>query len=211
MKKCKNCGATLDDEALFCDECGSEVETQLFCQNCGSDITESENFCEHCGADLNSSNSESFISKYKFPIMAALGVAIVLLLVGLIALSSQPSEDIELPAQTVTVGAEYFKIPGNFYSTVPMEIDADYGVVSSSQTWTDGYDSFSISVLAGGPNVDLESVLASQGGVYKNMMGHDGYYNEIDIRDYSFAFILDGKICVVETTSVHLFDEITVY
>ena len=211
MKTCNNCGADLDDEARFCDECGSEVEIKLFCQNCGSDITDSENFCEHCGANLNASNSKSFIAKYKFPIMAVLSVAIVLLLVGLIVLSSQPSEDIELPAQTVTVGAEYFKIPGNFYTATPMDIDTNYGSVSFSQCWTDGHDSICIYIISPNYNADLQSALASQGGVYKTMMGYDGYYNENDIYNYSFAFILDGKICIVGTTSVHLFDEITVY
>ena len=221
---CKNCGAPLREDSKFCQDCGSKVEIQQpideeinFCPNCGKELEDDAYFCEHCGANLANplpkSNSEDFIEKYKIPIIVG-GIIIFLIIVGIFVLGSSNtgSSQIELPAQTVTVGAEYFEIPGRFHtSPTSFDIDTQGGVVSFSQSWSDDTDSFNIAILSGGAyNVDLESVVASEGGVHKNLMGYDGYYNEIDVGDYSFAFVLDDKICVVEASSPYIFDEIKV-
>lgn len=130
---------------------------------------------------------------------------------GAIASMMTTPEPIDLPAQDVTVGTEYFRIPGEFRA-VPGSFDIkseDY-VFSNSESWSDGYDTINIAVMSSAADVDLESVAGSEGGVHKTMMGYEGYYNEIDINDYSFTFVLDDKICVIETTSPRLFDVITV-
>ncbi len=219
---CENCGAELKKDAKFCQECGQKIQTpekdgeKIFCINCGAEVTSSENFCENCGTDINSpkikTEEKSFIEKYKFPIIIAI-IAVILLLAGSIIVSiiNEQSEPVELPPTKVTVGAEFFEIPGMFaLNAGPLDIDTQDGVSSFSQTFTHDYDSISIAVMSSMYDVDLESVAASEGGVRKTLMGYDGYYKEVDVSDYSFTFVLDNKLCVIETTSPYLFDEIKV-
>lgn len=220
---CKNCGAPLKEDSNFCEDCGFKVETQKpkidedvnFCPNCGKELEDSAYFCEHCGVNLanpvEKSDYKDFIEKYKLPIIVG-GILIFLVIIGMIFLtSSHESSQIDLPAQTVIVGTEYFEIPGRFHtSPTSFDIDTDGGVISFSQSWSDNTDSFNIAILSSGYNVDLDSVAASEGGIHKNLMGYDGYYNEIDVGDYSFTFVLDNKICVVEASSPYIFDEIKV-
>lgn len=53
--KCKNCGAELEDDALFCDECGNKVEKTEpgTCPSCGFVNTVNAKFCKQCGTKLN--------------------------------------------------------------------------------------------------------------------------------------------------------------
>ena len=53
MRACSNCGAPLDNDALFCTECGTKVGTpQRQCPNCGAAIDNDSQFCTECGAKL---------------------------------------------------------------------------------------------------------------------------------------------------------------
>jgi len=221
---CENCGAELKEGAQFCQECGDkienieEVEKEVefkYCPNCGNKLQKEAVFCEECGVNLENpemkpANEESLIQKYKIPIIIIAIVAIIGISGAIISSMSEP-EPIELPAQEVTVGSEFFRIPGGF-SAVPgsFDIKTENYVFSNSQSWSDGYDTINIAVLSNGIDVDLESVAGSEGGVHKTLMGYEGYYDEIDVNDYVFTFVMDDKICVIETTSPHLFDEITV-
>ena len=58
MRTCNNCGAQLDDDAIFCPECGTktglqaeqQVEPQKkVCPNCGAVIDNDSLFCPECG------------------------------------------------------------------------------------------------------------------------------------------------------------------
>ena len=52
-KKCKNCGTILDDDALFCSECGVKQEpVEKKCNKCGSVLTEGAKFCMSCGTPV---------------------------------------------------------------------------------------------------------------------------------------------------------------
>ena len=54
MRKCSNCGAQLDNDALFCTECGTKVEIPSNrCLNCGAGVEEGQAFCTECGTPLN--------------------------------------------------------------------------------------------------------------------------------------------------------------
>lgn len=58
MRTCNNCGAQLDDDAIFCPECGTktglQAEQQIephkkICPNCGAIIDNDSAFCSECG------------------------------------------------------------------------------------------------------------------------------------------------------------------
>lgn len=218
---CKNCGASLKEGAKFCQECGEkteniEKEVELnYCPNCGSELQNGAVYCEECGVNIENpemrpANGESLIQKYKIPIIILALVAIIGISGAIISSMSEP-EPIELPPQEVTVGAEFFMIPGEF-TAVPgsFDIKNDNYAFMNSQSWSDGYDTINIAILSSAVDADLESIAGSEGGVHKTMMGYEGYYDEVDVSDYSFIFVKDDKICVIETTSPHLFDEISV-
>lgn len=212
---CENCGASLRKGMKFCTECGHATREKVnFCDKCGKEIDEGEEFCSECGNDLNADmkSEESFIEKNRKAILiGGIMVAVVLAIIIIPSFMGQNDAPVTLPPQTVTVGSEYFEIPGDYYSSpASFDIDTYGGVISFSDSWKNSKDSFSIAVLSSSYSADLESVIASEGGIHKKMMGYDGYYQEIDINDYSFTFILDGKICVIEATSPHVFDDIKV-
>lgn len=73
---CSKCGAVLEDECLFCTECGARVEAEeapaapveasaaeggvRFCTECGFKSTDAEAvFCNNCGARLPSADSSA--------------------------------------------------------------------------------------------------------------------------------------------------------
>ena len=110
---CENCGAKLKGGAKFCQECGSAVTAPTeddeinFCPNCGSEIADGD-FCDNCGTNLKNPQTnvtKNILEKYKIPIIIG-SILLVLIFAGLVINSMQEPEPIELPAQTVTVGAE---------------------------------------------------------------------------------------------------------
>ena len=54
MRKCSNCGAPMDDDAIFCTECGTKAEAQgKVCPNCGAKVDDDSLFCTECGTKLD--------------------------------------------------------------------------------------------------------------------------------------------------------------
>ena len=49
MKKCPHCGAELNDDNLFCTECGKELPKGVVCPHCGASVNEGDAFCTECG------------------------------------------------------------------------------------------------------------------------------------------------------------------
>lgn len=55
MSICSNCGATVSDDTLFCNECGMRVMAKKpesatkICKTCGASLAEDAKFCELCG------------------------------------------------------------------------------------------------------------------------------------------------------------------
>lgn len=52
--KCCQCGAELQDNALFCRECGAKQKKSevRFCRECGAQITSEAQYCNNCGAKV---------------------------------------------------------------------------------------------------------------------------------------------------------------
>ena len=52
--KCNKCGAEIEDDALYCRECGCKVKTdeKLFCRDCGAELIKGSKFCSRCGAKV---------------------------------------------------------------------------------------------------------------------------------------------------------------
>ena len=61
MRKCNNCGALLEDNALFCTSCGTKLEVGRHCSNCGAPMDEDSVFCTSCGfrQDINQAPTET--------------------------------------------------------------------------------------------------------------------------------------------------------
>ena len=53
MKKCPFCGAELQDDSLFCIECGKELPKGIECPHCGTSVNEGDVFCTECGKSLD--------------------------------------------------------------------------------------------------------------------------------------------------------------
>ena len=52
-KQCTNCGTVLDDDALFCSECGTkQPQIEKKCHNCGATLKEGAKFCMICGTPV---------------------------------------------------------------------------------------------------------------------------------------------------------------
>jgi len=48
-KQCPNCKTSLPDNAKFCPECGTVVETKTVCPQCGEENAKTAKFCASCG------------------------------------------------------------------------------------------------------------------------------------------------------------------
>ena len=58
MKKCPFCGAELNDDNLFCTECGKEFPKGVLCPHCGTSVNEGDVFCTKCGKSITGNESE---------------------------------------------------------------------------------------------------------------------------------------------------------
>ena len=59
MRTCSNCGAQLDNDALFCTECGTKIDVQgKFCPSCGARLDDDSLFCSECGTKLDVSPNQ---------------------------------------------------------------------------------------------------------------------------------------------------------
>ena len=56
MKKCLYCGTLVNDDCLFCTECGKELPKETVCPHCGAIVNEGDVFCTECGKELSKVN-----------------------------------------------------------------------------------------------------------------------------------------------------------
>ena len=51
-KKCQQCGCELEDDALFCVQCGAKQDSVVKCPKCGHVNPADNDFCTECGTRL---------------------------------------------------------------------------------------------------------------------------------------------------------------
>lgn len=66
MKKCIKCGAELNDDMLFCADCGTVQPkiTEVVCPNCGEKVDANLPFCSNCGSSLTTKKTKKLNSVY---------------------------------------------------------------------------------------------------------------------------------------------------
>lgn len=66
MKQCPNCGKSLQDDALFCSQCGAEIITdgaagKRVCMYCGNELRNDEYYCSVCGGIQSDDLKQDFL------------------------------------------------------------------------------------------------------------------------------------------------------
>ena len=66
MKQCPNCGKSLQDDALFCSQCGTEIITdgtagKRVCMYCGNELRNDEYYCSACGGIQSDDLKQDFL------------------------------------------------------------------------------------------------------------------------------------------------------
>lgn len=59
MKTCPFCNSQMDDDSLFCENCGKKYPQGLVCPNCGAELNENDKFCQSCGSKVENNDSVS--------------------------------------------------------------------------------------------------------------------------------------------------------
>ena len=58
--ECLKCGATvLEENAVFCHECGARLDGKITCPNCGQFVEDKYAYCAFCGTELKANSNTS--------------------------------------------------------------------------------------------------------------------------------------------------------
>lgn len=94
--RCRNCGATIEEDQAFCPKCGAPKVATNSCSKCGAQLQNGQEFCPKCGQKVGASmdnNVSAAINRFnenidrqnskkkKIPIIIAASVVILVLLV----------------------------------------------------------------------------------------------------------------------------------
>ena len=208
QKFCKNCGAYVGETTRFCPDCGREVQNNSirYCPHCGDELVENEYFCKNCGTKLKEPKKESLLDRHKIPIIIVLVIAVI----GVIVLGAA-SMMLPYGSQEVQVDTFSFEIPEDFVLNEDLSSNENTAGLQYVTGYWDNYgDYIQIDVMyTTSYNVDQNEVAKEVGGESRNMMGYNGYYNDLSDA-YSFSFVKDNKLITVYTSNEDLFNQISV-
>lgn len=190
-KNCPQCKEIIDEDAKFCDNCGTPIET----------------------TELNS--NATFLEKNKIPLIIIGTTALLVVLFLIISpseISNKPVFHLEgEPTKSESVDGIYIKIPKEF-TFDPKGNDIKYAnyVMTTSKGWSHENEYIGLGVMRiTTSNANYNEAIGASGGVQKNMYGYNGYYIEYE-NWYSFTFTKDNKICIIMVSSPYLFDKISI-
>lgn len=207
---CKNCGCHISENEQFCPDCGKPTENRpamKFCPNCGEEIDTEEYFCRNCDMKLKERQiqKESTLDKYKTPII----ILAVIVAIAIVAFGAYSSLGIGA-SQDVRVDTISLTIPDSFEENEDMKIsENDGGVIYKSKFWQNDEDYIQIDVMYSTSYLDADEIAKDMGGEKKNMLGYDGYYNDLDDA-YSFTFVESNKLVSIYTSNYDLLSQIEV-
>ena len=176
-----------------------------YCPNCGEAIDHDEKYCRNCGVELKKPKveKESVLEKYKTPIL----IAAVILAVAVVAFGAYNALGAG-QSQEVQIDSLSFSIPDNFEEDTHLKVDDnDSGLIYKSKFWQSNEDYIQIDVMYAEQYVDAAEIADEMGGKKATMIGHDGYYNELDDA-YAFTFVETNKLVTVYVSDYNLLDEI---
>jgi ribosomal protein L40E len=62
---CGECGNQINEEDIFCETCGVNLEEELLCKKCGNELNEDAAFCNKCGTASRINNNAQILSLTK--------------------------------------------------------------------------------------------------------------------------------------------------
>ena len=207
-KFCKNCGCQLNENELYCPDCGKATgnrHVMKYCPNCGEEIDHDERFCRNCGIELKKPEvkTESMLDKYRIPLII-LAVIFAIVIVAFGAFSALGTGSV----QEVHVDSIGFTIPDYFEEDTHLKVnDNDSGLIYKSKFWQSDSDYIQIDVMYSEQYVDAREIADYMGGEKATMIGHDGYYNELE-DSYSFSLVESNKLVTVYTSDYNLLGQI---
>lgn len=67
MKQCPYCGVQLNDDSLFCTECGKPLPQINVCPHCGAPMNDGDSFCQSCGKMPNEVITQTPYQSVSYP------------------------------------------------------------------------------------------------------------------------------------------------
>lgn len=102
MINCPSCGAQINDDSLFCTECGKPIPQGNVCPHCGASVNEGDTFCQNCGKNIKESPSiepiiydEEKKSGIKQYLPYIIGAFVLLMIIGYCSSNKSPNASSE--------------------------------------------------------------------------------------------------------------------
>lgn len=57
-KSCPSCGSVLDEEDVFCTDCGAKLVNEGSCPGCGASVGNDDVFCPECGTKVTNESDK---------------------------------------------------------------------------------------------------------------------------------------------------------
>ena len=98
---CKNCGSTMDDNAIICVNCGAEKSMgKQFCYHCGAKVEEGQFACKNCGYAIQKEKRKLELNK-KTIISISFTILIVIASIIIIAVLSNRNKSPKINFQSI--------------------------------------------------------------------------------------------------------------